>query len=613
MESKVLLLGLLITTGFATEPQLKQHKPIVIVAKKTAPVPLLSPSIDRITSSKIAALQYSQLNEVLSHEPGINVVQSGSVGQQSSAFIRGMNSNHIVVRIDGMRVNAPDSPAGNFDFADLSTDGLESVEVIRGAASSLYGADAIGGVINLFSQKGNESPKKIVTAELGSTESQRLKGGISGEVSKVNIALTASVFHSSGLIGTPDYLRSRSGNYPRLPYTLKNFIFRGGGKASESTEVTLFSRLSEASSSYQDRLNPASQLRRQILNRIQVDHASQANWMHQFGIGILSINSTNAKDRPEFSHSRGQRIALDWHQKIQVHSSYQLAPTIEVEQEQFCAQYELAFSQAQRRQVGLALLQRWMPMKRLTLEFAVRKDWSTKFYGPLCYRGGVKWRVPTVKTELFANYGTAFKAPTLFQLFGKTAEFTGSPDLKPEQAKSYEIGMKQPFNHRFNATVIYFHNNLNQLIEYDFALKRNLNIARATTKGIESILEFLPTQDTKLELNHTLTLTRNGMTGQALKRRPKHKAFARAGYKFEYGQLVVEWMWVGRRLDIHPTTLEITTNKPYNRLSLKGEYDVRPNWALYARLENVLDKEIEEPLGYRQARMVGYVGLKTKF
>lgn len=606
-------LGLFITSSFAAEPQPKRHKPIVIVAKKLPPAPLLSLSVSRVTSSQIAALQYTQLNDLLNSEPGINVTQSGHVGQRSSIFMRGMSSDHIAVRIDGMRVNAPDSPAGSFDFSDLTTDGMESVEVIRGAASSLYGTDAIGGVINLSSQKGGKSPKTIITTELGSVPSERLKASISGEARKMNMALTASVFHTSGLVGTPDYLQVSGGNYPRLPYTLKNIVFRGGSKISEQTEVSLFSRLNEASSHYQNQLDSVPQLRRQILNRVQVDHASNANWVHQFGVGILSVASTNAKDRPSFSSSRGQRIVADWRQKIHLHPHYQLEPIIEVEQEQFHIQYESVFSRAHRQQAGFALLQRWMPMETLTVELAGRQDWSNKFHSPLCYRGGVKWKIPFAKTEFFTNYGTAFKAPTLFQLFGETAYHTGNPDLQPEKARSYEFGIKQPFTHLFNATMIYFHNNLNQLLQYDYTLKRDMNIAKATTKGIESILEFLPTQHTRLELNHTLTLTCDGMTGQALKRFPKHKVFIRGSYVHELVRFFAEWMWVGRRLDVHPVTFKTVTNKSYNKLTLKADYSIYKDWVLYARIENVLDKEIEDPLGYRQARMVGYVGLKTQF
>lgn len=606
-------LSLLITSGFATESQPRQHKPVIIVATKRSSAPLLSLGIDRITSSQIKELQYSYLNDVLSQEPGINIVQSGSVGQQSTVFIRGMNSNHVVVRVDGMRVNEPDSSTGSFNFADLSTAGLAFVEIIRGAASSLYGADAVGGVINMSSQKAGESFKANARTEVGSILSERLEGGISGKVRNINMALTASVFHTSGLVATPDYLRISGGNYPRLPYTVKNFAFRGGSKISDQTEVTLFSRMNEACLYYQERLDSAPQLRRQILNRIQVDHAFNANWRHQVGIGILSTAYTNAKDMPSFSQSRGQRIAFDWRQNIQMHPGYQLEPVLEMEQEEFHARFKSILSGEKQRQVGLALLQRWMLVKGLTAELAMRQDWSNKFYNPFCYRAGVKWQVPGAKTELFTSYGTAFKAPTLFQLFGKTSVSAGNPDLQPEQVKSYELGARQPLTPFLNATVIYFHNNLSQLIDYDLILKKNMNIDRATTKGIESILAFLLTQHMRLELNYTFLLACNEVTGQTLKRRPKHKAFLRASYNAEPIHFFAEWAWVGKRLDVHPHTFQVITNKSYNQLTLKADYHIRHDWVLYARIENVFNKEIEEPAGYLQARMVGYVGIRTHF
>lgn len=606
-------LSLFITSGLAAEPQPKHHKPVVIVATKRFSPPLLSPAVERITAAQIAALQYSYLNDVLQQEPGMNVVQSGSIGQQSSVFIRGMNANHVVVRIDGMRVNEPASPTGSFDFADLSTAGLESVDVIRGAASSLYGADAVGGVINLSSQKGAGAVKANTRAEIGSAFSERVEGGISGKVRGTHMMLTAGIFHTAGSTVTPDYLQAAGGDYPRLPYTLKNFAFRGGRKFFDQTEVTLFSRLNEAILSYQKDLGSLSQRRRQILNRLQVDHTVKDSWTHQIGIGILSTAYTNAKDQPDFSQSQGQRIAFDWRQNIYMHSQYQLEPVLEIEQEQFQAHFRSIPSKARQQKGGLALLQRWMPMTVLTIEFTMRQDWSNQFSSPLCYRGGVKWRIPKTETELFTSYGTAFKAPTLFQLFGRSAGFIGNPDLKPEQVKSYEIGVRHPLTSFLQATVIYFHNDLSQLIDYDFASQRERNITKATTKGIESILTFLPWQHVKLELNHTLLLAREEKTGQVLKRRPKHKVFIRAGYETETSHLFAEWMWVGKRLDVHPKTFQAVDNKPYHKLTLKADYRFNHDWVLYARVENVLNKEIEDPLGYLQARVVGYVGVRAQF
>jgi vitamin B12 transporter len=588
------------------------HKTITITAKKPTISPLLSPGFEVITAEKIAALQLQRLNDVLQQQPGINVVQSGPPGQISSVFIRGTNSNHVLVRIDGMRANSPDSATGNFDFSDLTTDGINTIDVIRGAASSLYGADAVGGVINIQSQKGTRDVQKIGVAEIGSTLSETLKGGIVGEYNKINFALTASVFHTSGLKTQSDYMQLPNGQYPKLPYTLRNFIFRGGGKVNDKTEVSLFSRMNDASLSYQGLLAPVPQHRRQFLNRLQVDHIISTTWMHEVGLGILSTSSAYDGGVANFSTSRGQRVVVDWQQKIRLHPTYHLQTTVEFEHEKFQANFANALSDAQEKQIGLALLQRWTPWTPLVLELALRQDWSDRFQTPACYRMGARWTVPKMKTELFVNYGTAFKAPPLFQLYGKTPGYNGNKDLQAERAESYEIGVKQPITDQIKATMIYFQNDLRQLIEYDFPSKQNVNIAKAKTKGVESMISILPTTNTKLELNHTLTLTRNEITGQALSRRPQHKVFVLGSYYYESFQFFVEWLFVGKRLDVQAQTpFREVKNQPYNIVTLKVNYDFRPGWVLFGRIENALDRKIEEPLGYRQERITGYVGIRT--
>ncbi len=588
------------------------HKTITITAKKPTISPLLSPGFEVITAEKIATLQFQRLNDVLQQQPGMNVVQSGPPGQISSVFIRGTNSNHVLVRIDGMRANSPDSATGSFDFSDLTTDGLDAVDVIRGAASSLYGADAVGGVINIHSQKGTGNIKKIGIAEMGSTPSETLKGGIIGEYNKINFALTASVFHTSGLKTQSDYMQLPNGQYPKLPYTLRNFVFRGGGKVNDKTEVSLFSRMNDASLSYQDLLAPVPQHRRQFLNRLQVDHIMSTTWMHEIGLGILSTSSACDEGATNFSTSHGQRVVADWQQKIQLHPTYHLQTTVEFEREKFHANFANALSGVQEKQIGLALLQRWTPWTPLVLELALRQDWSDRFQTPACYRVGARWTVPKMKTELFVNYGTAFKAPSLFQLYGKMSSSNGNKDLQAERAKSYEIGIHQPITDQIKTTMIYFQNDFRQLIQHDLTLKQDVNIDKAKTKGVESMISILPTINTKLDLNHTLTLTRNEITGRALRRRPQHKVFISGGYYYESFQFFVEWLFVGKRLDIQAQApFREVKNQPYNIVTLKVNYDFRPGWVLFGRIENVLDRKIEEPLGYRQERITGYVGIRT--
>ncbi len=163
-------------------------------------------------------------------------------------------------------------------------------------------------------------------------------------------------------------------------------------------------------------------------------------------------------------------------------------------------------------------------------------------------------------------------------------------------------------------TVIYFHNNLRQLIEYELASHQDINIARARTKGIEAILNVGLTPYIKGEVNHTLTLTRNEITGQAFIRRPHHKTFLRVLYHYGKGQLIAEWEIMGKRLDVQPyPPFKKVERGVSHTVTLKLNYEIQPGWTVSMRIENLLNQKREEPLGYCQARMTGYVGLKATF
>ena len=248
------------------------------------------------------------------------------------------------------------------------------------------------------------------------------------------------------------------------------------------------------------------------------------------------------------------------------------------------------------------------------MEATVRQDWSQRFTIPPCYRFAIKQQISPLKTEVFLSYGTAFKAPPLFRLYGKTAFYEGNKDLKPEQVEGYEIGLKQPFGPQTHFTLIYFHNKLRQLVEYDLAVRKDINVARARTKGIETILKTSFTPFLDGEINYTLTLTRNEITGQALLRRPQHKIFIRGIYHYDQGEVVVEGEWIGKRLDVERIApFGKRKAGSYPVFNIKANYHLSSPWVLWGRVENLLNRSREEPLGYCQAGITGYVGLKASF
>ncbi len=164
----------------AAEPIMKRDMNEIVVTATRLPTQRLrvGSSTTVITSEDIARKQLRTVPQALQTVPGLHVVQSGGAGQQTSVFMRGANSNQTLVLIDGIEANDPGSPAGAMDFSNLLVDNIERIEVVRGPQSTLYGSDAIGGVIHIITRKGKGKPTGTARAEGGSHETYNAKAGV---------------------------------------------------------------------------------------------------------------------------------------------------------------------------------------------------------------------------------------------------------------------------------------------------------------------------------------------------------------------------------------------------------------------------------------------------
>ena len=177
--SSLFLLAVAPASAGRAEEEPKRVEPVVITATKVeTSVRELGASVTVVNGSDFQTYHYSTVDEALRNVPGLEITRSGSLGKQSVVSIRGANPNQVQVLVDGVRVKSPTS--GQADLSDLSPDLIERIEVIRGAQSTLYGADAIGGVINIITKKGQGPPSGTVRLEGGTFETYREQVSVSG-------------------------------------------------------------------------------------------------------------------------------------------------------------------------------------------------------------------------------------------------------------------------------------------------------------------------------------------------------------------------------------------------------------------------------------------------
>ena len=186
-------------------PQGTQVLPTIVVSPTTIPTPLneIASSVTVVTAGDIGRQQYRTLPDALSAVPGLNVVQSGGPGGLTSIFIRGTNSNHVKVLIDGVDASDPSSPNNAFDFAHVLTGDIAQIEVLRGPQSGLYGSDAIGGVISITTKKGQGPAKVTATLEGGSFRTFNQTAGLSGSEGAFNYAFNVLHYRADSVPVTP--------------------------------------------------------------------------------------------------------------------------------------------------------------------------------------------------------------------------------------------------------------------------------------------------------------------------------------------------------------------------------------------------------------------------
>lgn len=169
----------------------------VVVSPTTVPTPSdqSGSSVSVITANDIERQQLRTVRDVLATVPGLNVVQNGGPGGQTSVFIRGTNSNHVKVLIDGIDLSDPSNPNEAFDFGQLLTGDIERIEVLRGPQSGLYGSDAIGGVISITTKAGNGPPKVTLSTEGGSFGTTNERASLSGSQANFNYVFNVQIFN----------------------------------------------------------------------------------------------------------------------------------------------------------------------------------------------------------------------------------------------------------------------------------------------------------------------------------------------------------------------------------------------------------------------------------
>ncbi|WP_213992551.1 TonB-dependent vitamin B12 receptor BtuB [Sodalis sp. dw_96] len=560
-----------------------------------------------VTREDIDRGQIKSVAEALSRLPGVDIAQNGGLGQQSSLFIRGTNSSHALVLIDGVRLNQA-GISGSSDLSQIPISLVQRIEFIRGPRSAVYGSDAIGGVVNIITTR--EKPGTTLSAGMGSNGYQSYDGSTQQRLGDNTVATVAGNytytrgfdvkanlpdpygdpaqpdrdgFMSKTLFASLDHaFNQQFSGFARM-YGYDNRTAYDGTYAYTDPEHydalpdtrQLYSRTYDTGLRFQDGIY-ASQL------SYSYSHTKDYNYDPKYG--PYSASAT-LDDSDQYNVQWGNTLHVT-HGLVSAGMDWQ-KQTTEPGTDYLTEGYE-------QRNTGVYATTQQL-FGPVTLEGAVRGDDNSQFGWHGTWQSSAAWEF-IEGYRLIGSYGTAYKAPNLGQLYGS---YGGNANLDPEESKQWEGGVEGltgPVDWRISA----YRNDIDNLIDYDTANDTYYNIGKARIKGVE----WTGSVDTG-PFRHQLTLEyldpRDATTNQILARRAKQQV----KYQLDWQVAAIDWSlnyhYLGQRYDTDYNTGELVKMGGVSLWDIAASYPLTPHLTVRGRIANLFDKEYETAYGYQTA------------
>jgi vitamin B12 transporter len=594
------IFGSLLITGFNTHlhaQETVQNLPdIVVTATRTETAKnQLAVAATVYTRKDIERLQAKTLPELLSGATGIDMVQSGGYGKDTNIYMRGTNSDHVLVLIDGIKVGSVTSGTTPFQFIPI--DQVERVEIIRGPQSSLYGSEAIGGVIQIFTRKGEQDEKPSVTLDAGggSYDTYRVSETISGKWKNSWYSLGSSQFGSQGFNSRQPTPGPFGVNQPDKDGYLNTALnARAGHRFNNNAEVEAFFMRAEGKTEYDGNFQNKTEFVEQVVGATAAISIVE-NWRSILRLGQSRDDGDNfAPDGTFSSRFSSTRWNASWLNEIALSDGHQLVIGSDYRLDQVDS--SSAYNETSRYDAGIFTELHSRILDNHFINASVRGDKNEAFGEQVT--GNLGWRYNgNYGISPFASFGNAFKAPTFNQLYFPGF---GNSSLKPEQSTSFEAGLAG--DHDWMQWELRgYHTHIDNLIvsvtnPVTFQSSAE-NVGKAQIEGIEAeIGTQLMGSTSKLSMN--LLNPKNRESDMRLPRRAEKILSYDLSRSFGQIDLGAKVLAQADRFD---DVLNKTKVAGYVTVDLRSAYHLNKNWILSAKLNNLLDKQYQTINTYNTA------------
>jgi len=607
---------------------------LVVTATRTAtPIEKVGASVTVLTQPAIEASQAVTVTELLAQQPGVSYTRNGGPGTSTSLNIRGAETQHTVVLIDGVKLNDPSSTQGGFNSGNLLVGDVARIEILRGAQSTLWGSQAIGGVVNIVTADPTAPFTTSVDVEGGSRQTGYLRAGMGGASDKLVWRVAGGFYSTDGFsaykTGTETDGYHNTGLSGRLRYNFSDAVsaevrsvwskgkndFDGfAGDSPEygrTEELVVYSGLNFAL--LDGRWN----------NRVGYAYTDtdRANYNPARPAVPLTFDAAGKNKRFEYQgvFAVSEAVTATFGAESENSRMRTRSPSVATPNPAFRTGkvgVDSVYGQLQAEVI-----------KGLTLTAGVRYEDHDTYGSHTLGQASAAWALNEGNTVLRASFGQGFRAPGLYELYSEY----GNLSLSPEKFDSWDAGVEQHFfGGKAKASATWFQREADNEIRYNscstgstdplcapggvFRFGYYRNVQKTKTQGVELIGEVKPVAGLTITGNYTYTdaQSESGTSkGKQLTRRPKNMGNLSVGYRWPVGlTTTVAARYVGKTYNNDANTQVV---KDYTLVDLRAAYEINKTYEVFGRVENLFDKDYQTILNYGTAGRGAFVGLRARF
>lgn len=614
VESRLLALTALFTAAptYSVDKQIEEE--VIVSATRTEQLASdVLASFSVVSREDLVRFQPIDLVDVFSRQSGVDLVRSGGRGAASSLLLRGANSDHTLLLLDGQRFNSATLGTTQFQFVDPEQ--IEKIEIVRGSRSALYGSDAIGGVVQIFTRKGSEKQRSYIKTEAGSNRLWKMAGGTGGAAGKFRYGLGLSYLETDGIDNRVD---DTGFNADRDGYKNDTFNGSAGYTFGNDIDVSLSYFQTNSENHYDNTWNafgdkPYSKSTISSL-RLAVDVPVTAYWQSNLSVGNAMDDSDNINGFTDtlVAHFRSTRDAVYWQNDLYLAEGNTLTVGYEYYKEEIAtstAHTDANGHPIDSRDNQAMFVQYQGEFGDADFLVGIREDDNEAYGSQTTGNVAVGYQL-NGNYKVVVSWAEGFKAPTFNDLYWPAGPFSaGNPDVIPESSESYEASLRGAYQ-TWAWSLALFSSTIDNLIDWapgaDFVWRPS-NIASAKIKGAELEVDFtIAGFDVSTQASVIDPIDES--TGRVLQNRVKRKLFVDAGKAYD------KWHF-GMTLKAQ-SKRATNTGEQLPGYGLVGVYvgmNITDNVKIQLKLDNLLDKNYQLNEGFNEDGLNGLFSLSYRF